>query len=349
MATKKEIVYQYVKKILHIRLDHLGDLILSTPLLQAMHDNWPDKEIYSLVTPYNQEVVRGCPYVNEVILYSDKMGYMQQIQFFMDLRKYDFDMVIAHSPTMKSYVAAYFTGAMHRIGIYYEERPLIVKLINFLLTDPIPLNIQEKLKEDGKIPHEVEKSFMLAEHLGLTVKNRDTYLVPDKVDLKYAVDRLKKWNWKKGRTIFGIHISEKWFKKGWTIKHFYNLAGEIQRKWDKAYVLFTYGSREGDIGREIAKFYEASPTVECAWDLSVKQWAAIIKVCSFFVTMDTGAVHVAASQKVPVAVIYDSENYDLNTQQFAPWRVKNKKLKQTAPKDLIKDIIDALADLEGMY
>ena len=349
MSNNKEIVYQYVRKILHIRLDHLGDLILSTPLLTAIHDNWPDKEIYSLVTPYNQEVVRGCPYINDVLVYSHKWGYMKQVQFLLGLKQYNFDMVIAHSPTMKSYVAAYLTGAMHRIGLYYEERPMVVKLINFLLTDPIPLNNREKLEAGEKVPHEVETSISIAEHMGLTVKNRDLYLEPTKKDMKYAVDRLKGWHWKPGRKIVGIHISEKWFRNGWTIKHFYNMAGNIQKKWPKAYVLFTYGSKEGDIGREIAKFYQTSQTIECAWDLSVKQWAALIKACSFFVSTDTGAVHVAASQKIPTVVVYAGNDYNLNSQQFAPWRVKNKKIKQTAPQELINQILAALGELEVMY
>jgi len=349
MIKKETIIYQYVKKILYIRIDHLGDLILSTPLLRAIHDNWRDREVHAVVTPYNQEVLQECPFVDEIRIFSHKWSLGEQFKFFMGLKKENFDLAIAHSPNMKSYIAAYMTGALHRVGYYYEERPLVVKLIKFLLTDALPLNYRSLLEAGKKVPHEVDKNLELAKYFGLEIKSRDLYLKPGREDFKSAVERFKEWHWKKGGKVFGIHLSDKWFKKGWKVKHFYRLAGEIQKKFEGSYVLFTYGSRDGDVGREINKFYKASTTVECAWDLSIKQWAALLKLCSSLISTDTGAVHVAASQKIPVIVIYSARDFDLNSQQFAPWRVKNKKIKQSIPLDQIKEIVEALADLETMY
>lgn len=345
------VQYQFVKKVLHIRMDRLGDLILSTPLLRAINDNWKDRqvEVHSLVTPYTREVLVDCPYVDEIKTFSEKWGLMERLNFFNQLKKEHFDLVIAHSPTTWTYIAAFMSGAPHRIGYVYKERPLTAKLINYALTDCIELDIRERLAAGQKVPHEVEQGFMIAEHLGLQIKNRDLFLKPSAEDTKYAKDLFKKWLWASGKKVFGIHLSNKWLKLGWEVKHFTRLVTDLQNKWKGSYIIFTYGSYEVDIGREVQGIYQNNPAVNCVWDVSTKQWASLLKTCSFLITTDTGAVHVAASQKVPTIVIYDPDNYELNSQQWAPWRVKNKKLVQKAPIQLINEILANLESLESMY
>jgi len=345
---REEIIYQTVKKILHIRLDRVGDVILSTPLLRAIYDNWKDREVHCLVTPYTREVLEECPYVSEIKIFSNKWSIGERLSFLNQLKKEEYDLVIAHSPTSFTYFTAFFTRAQHRIGYVYTERPITAKLVNMALTDPIPLNIRERLASGKKIPHEVEQGLLIAEKLGLKPKSRDLYLKPDDSDFKYVEKKIKKWFWEKKR-IFGIHLSNKWLSIGWEVKHFHRLVNELQIKWKNSYILFTYGSYEIDIGREIQAYYKKKNSVQAVWDLSIKQWAAMLKKCSFLITPDTGAVHVAASQKVPVIAIYHPDNYDLNSQQWAPWRVKNKKLVKKAPLQLIHEIIDAISELEHMY
>ncbi|MCD4784195.1 MAG: glycosyltransferase family 9 protein [Candidatus Eremiobacteraeota bacterium] len=345
---KEEIIYQTVRKILHIRLDRLGDVILSTPLLRALYDNWKDKEVHALVTPYTREVLEECPYVSEIKVFSNKWSIGERLSFLNHLKKEEYDLVIAHSPTSFSYFTAFFTKAQHRIGYVYEERPIVAKLVKMALTDPIMLDIRSRLAAGEKIPHEVEQGLMIAEKLGLKIKSRDLYLKPTDKDFKHVDKMMEKWFWT-NKKIFGIHLSNKWLALGWEVKHFHRLVNEIQRKWKGSYVLFTYGSYEIDIGREIHDYYKNKTTVHAVWDLSIKQWAAMLKKCTFLITTDTGAVHVAASQKVPVIVIYHPDNYELNSRQWAPWRVKNKKLVQKSPVQLINEIVNTISELEHMY
>lgn len=345
---KEEIIYQTVRKILHIRLDRLGDVILSTPLLRALYDNWKDREVHSLVTPYTREVLEECPYVSEIKVFSNKWNIGERLNFLNQLKKENYDLVIAHSPTSFTYFTTFFTKAQHRIGYVYEERPIVAKFVKMALTDPIMLDIRARLASGKKIPHEVEQGLMIAKKLGLKPKSRDLFLKPADGDFKHVEKMMKKWLWTK-KKIFGIHLSNKWLALGWEVKHFHRLVNEIQRKWKGSYVLFTYGSYEIDIGREIHEYYKNKTTVQAVWDLSIKQWAVMLKKCDFLITTDTAAVHVAASQKVPVIVIYHPDNYELNSQQWAPWRVKNKKLVRKSPVQLINEIVNSISELEDMY
>jgi ADP-heptose:LPS heptosyltransferase len=342
------IKYQDVKKILHIRIDRLGDLILSTPLLRAIYDNWKDKEVHCLVTPYTKEVLENCPFVSDIKVFSEKWGLLERLNYFNQLKKENYDLVIAHSPTSLSYFIAHYTGAPHRIGYVYAERPVVAKLVNMALTDPIHLDIRAMLARGEKVPHEVEQGLMIAERLGIKPKSRDVYLEPDTADKKHADDLVKKWFWTTNK-IFCIHLSEKWLNLGWQHNHFHRLVNDIRRKFKNPFVMFTYSSWELDIGREIQKTYENSTEIKCVSDLSIKQWAAMMKKCAFVITPDTGAIHVAASQKVPVVAVYGPDDFELTTQQWAPWRVKSKKLLQQAPIQLINEIVNAIGELQDMY
>ena len=45
------------KKILFIRLDRIGDLILSTPLLKILKENNAGSKLFALVKPYTKDIL----------------------------------------------------------------------------------------------------------------------------------------------------------------------------------------------------------------------------------------------------------------------------------------------------
>ena len=57
------------KKILIARLDRIGDVVLSTPVIKALRDAYPDSHIAMMVRPCAREIVEGNPYLDEVIIY----------------------------------------------------------------------------------------------------------------------------------------------------------------------------------------------------------------------------------------------------------------------------------------
>ncbi|MCX5668240.1 MAG: glycosyltransferase family 9 protein, partial [Candidatus Omnitrophica bacterium] len=61
------------KRIIIVRMDRVGDVVLSTPAIKAVRDAYPDSRIAVLVRPYAREVVDGNPYIDEIITY-DKSG-----------------------------------------------------------------------------------------------------------------------------------------------------------------------------------------------------------------------------------------------------------------------------------
>ena len=73
-------------KILIIHTAFIGDIVLSTPLIQKLKDLYPKSKIDYLTLPTNQSVLYNNPNLNEIILY-DKKGKDKGIKGFLKVLK----------------------------------------------------------------------------------------------------------------------------------------------------------------------------------------------------------------------------------------------------------------------
>ncbi|MCK4519373.1 MAG: glycosyltransferase family 9 protein, partial [Candidatus Omnitrophica bacterium] len=85
-----------LKRILIVRTDRIGDVLLSTPVIKALREAYPESRIAFMLRPYTREIVEGNPYLDEVIVY-DKYGKDRGIfaglRFASFLKKKKFDAV----------------------------------------------------------------------------------------------------------------------------------------------------------------------------------------------------------------------------------------------------------------
>ena len=78
------------KRVLIVRLDKIGDVLLSTPAIKALKDAYPASHIAFMVRPYARDIVEGNPYVNEIITYDKaggEKGFLKSVRFILNLRK----------------------------------------------------------------------------------------------------------------------------------------------------------------------------------------------------------------------------------------------------------------------
>src|SRR5260221_14123407 len=70
MPTKNSLSVPAKPKILVIRRDNIGDLILTTPLIHALRRRFPKAWIGALVNSYNARVLEGNADLDEVFIYT---------------------------------------------------------------------------------------------------------------------------------------------------------------------------------------------------------------------------------------------------------------------------------------
>ena len=154
-----------LKRILVIRTDRIGDVILSTPLIKALRKNFPRSFIAVMVRPYARDIVLGNPYLNETIIY-DKYGaqrpFWKSIKFAWDLKKKKFDLALILHPTNRAHLVTFLAGIKKRIG--FDRK------MGFLLTDKI-----EHRKQEGQ-KHELEYTLDVIRRLGIEPEDKDLFM-----------------------------------------------------------------------------------------------------------------------------------------------------------------------------
>ncbi len=120
------------KRILVVRTDRIGDVLLSTPVIKALRDNYPDAFIAMMVSPYAKDIIEGNPYLDEVIVFdkdTKHKGWWRSFKFSRYLKKKKFDLALILHPTNRVHLVTFHAGIPRRIG--YNRK------CGFLLTDKI--------------------------------------------------------------------------------------------------------------------------------------------------------------------------------------------------------------------
>jgi len=108
-----------VKKILLVRTDRMGDVVVTTPVFPAIKKKFPHSHLAILVSKENEDLVRGNSYLDEVICY-DKLGAEKSwwgvLRFIFYLQKKHFDVAIHLHPRARTYLTSYLARIPIRIG-----------------------------------------------------------------------------------------------------------------------------------------------------------------------------------------------------------------------------------------
>jgi ADP-heptose:LPS heptosyltransferase len=165
-----------------IRADRLGDLVLSTPVFQALRRATPAKEVFALVHINALPLVEHNPYLSGIIAYDPKVahrGIAGLFRLVRELRKYRFDGVVLLQVQFKLALAVFLARIKKRVG------PLS-KLYSYLL-----FNGGLRQKRSRVEMHEADYNLMLLRAFGVRIPSRqyDPEIVVD----ANAKERVRTW------------------------------------------------------------------------------------------------------------------------------------------------------------
>lgn len=140
-------------RVLFLRHDRIGDMILSTGVLRAIAEAQPTIELDVLASPINAPVLRNEPYVHEIVVANVRKpaSYARTLR---DLRRRRYDAVIdcmVTAPSLTTLLLMLSSGARHRIGVAARGN-------DFAYTLPVP---------PRPVPHLVDQLGALVTAFGL--------------------------------------------------------------------------------------------------------------------------------------------------------------------------------------
>ena len=105
-----------MNKILCIQNRQMGDVLMCTPALKILKNNYPDAIIHFLTESLGEQVLRNNKNVDEIILVPRKIKASDYLSLIKRLREESYDAVIDFFSNPKSAYITYLTGSKRRCG-----------------------------------------------------------------------------------------------------------------------------------------------------------------------------------------------------------------------------------------
>ncbi len=343
---------EHPRRILVIRTDKVGDMLLSTAAIRAVGRGCPDACLVVLASPYNAPVLGGWPIVHAVELFDHRWPIARRAAVARALRRRCFDLCVVLHPHPEAFLVARWTGAARRVGVVHERRLIDRTIAPALLSECVVSRVESAAARGGRVPHEVELTRQAVERAGIPWAGDDLEVrVPSTV--RAAADLLLARTWPERFPTLGFHLSGKWLNEGWTIEQLGTLLLSIIDDHPDCRLLVTHGPCDAGVAADLLALprfgFDARVDHDSGLTLAsgaagrvllaavdFEWWAALLARCAVVVSRDTGSLHLASALGRAVAVVYEPDGYDRNSRQFAPWRVRNRALRggpfeQTAP------------------
>ncbi len=316
-----------IKRILVVRTDRLGDVVLSLPMLPALRHCYPDAYIAMLLRTYTGELVRGNPYVDRIIWYDDHRGMIPLLEMRRVLRAERFDAVIVVYPTLRLAWLMFLAGIPVRVGTGYRYYSVLFTRRVF------------EHRKDAK-RHEVEYNLGLLPRVDCLPHAPPEFFI----DIPGAAeDRVREIlsgaGIEPGKRIAILHPGSGGSARDWSAQNFGALASRLAASEDMQ-VLVTGGVDESEL---VARVVEASggTALGMAGRFTLKELAALTRSAALFVGNSTGPLHIAAAVDTPVLGLYP-QHTAMSQRRWGPWCSRKRVLVPDKPVDC-RDCDDAKA------
>ena len=285
------------ERILVIVTRRIGDVLLTTPLIQAAHARWPQARVDVLGFAGTLGVLRGHPAVNELIEVPAGSGWRQSIPLIRRLwRRYDLALVTQYSDRAHLYG---WIAASRRSGLTF-------------LNDPSGWWKRRLLDHEEVVGR--HPTHAVLERLNLLRPWADAAAavsvgLPTAAPLPADIaERLRA-----GYVV--VHAPSLFRYKQWPLAHFKVLVGGLLA--DGRQVVLTGGPspEDSDMVNEVCRVGAAPELLGLAGRLSFGQLVTLIGSASLYIGPDTSVTHIAAACSVPVLALYGP----IDPRLWGPW------------------------------
>jgi heptosyltransferase-2 len=293
------------KRIIIVRMDRVGDVVLSTPAIKAVRDAYPDSRIAVLVRPYAREVVDGNPYIDEVITY-DKSGkeksLLGKVRFIAELKNKKFDLAIILHPKNSSHILAYLAGIPKRLG--YDKK------LGILLTKKIPHTKQYGLK------HEIDYVLGLLRYIGIEGSDRNLCMPVSRPSEERIKDLFDKNGVSPNDPVITIHPAASCRSRRWALERFAKTSDLLSQKYG-ARIVIVSGPDDKMIGGKVAELMKSKP-LNLAGKTSISDLASILRRSRLLISNDSGPVHISCAVGTPVIAIFSRKDRGISPERWGP-------------------------------
>ncbi len=295
---KDKIPLENIKKIIIIRTDRIGDLILTTPAITDLKKHFKNAQIDIIINSYTYAIMEKNPYMKNIIL-KDQYTRKELIHL---LKKTKYDLAIIFSSYIEDKQIAFKSRIPFRIGSNYNGA-------GYLLTHHIKDTREELL-------HEVKACFSIIKLLKIPAKNKELVLHSNEKYKSQIIKAYKRFNLKNKEYIV-IHPYSRDYKMRWPEYYYKTLVQKLVLF--KKYKIVIIGSiKEKQLVSRFVNSISPSP-INIAGSFSLGELIYFLKSARLFIGNSTGTMHIANALNVPVIVMYGSQYFRHHYKRWYPW------------------------------
>ncbi len=281
-ATNKFFL-QILKKILIIQTAFIGDVVLATVVLEKLHVHYPDAEIDFLMRKGNEGLLKGHPFVHQVILWNKKTKkYAHLWQVILQVRKTKYDLVVNLQRFASTGLVSALSGAREIVG--FDKNPLAI-----FFTKKIKHQIGNK---ENPI-HETDRNLALIQHLSDDKKILPK-LYPQPADFAKV---------NPPALYYCMAPTSVWFTKQWPAEKWVALCDKLN---PDATIYLLGGPDDRTACQKILEKSKHAVIENMAGKLSFLESAALMKGAVMNFVNDSAPLHFASAVNAPVTAIYCS-------------------------------------------
>lgn len=283
-------------KVLFVRTDKIGDVVLTTPAIELLKKNYPNIQILYLCRRYTAPLLENNPHITRVFRIEDfdiirelkRENIEVSIHFYVDHHSID----ICRKAQIKK-----------RIGPFS-------KLASLLLSQRISQKRSLVKKHEAEYNCDLIRCFLNDD---LTPPSK-LYLNPEEIG--WAEYYIKKELQLSHKPIL-IHPGSFGSAQGWPLTHFIELAKKCAERSMK--VLFSIGPDESIIENEVKQLNHPFIHYLPAGSLKLRQLIAIISQSQCFIANSTGPLHIASALGIKTISFFPNQPLVTSPKRWAPW------------------------------
>jgi heptosyltransferase-2 len=270
-----------IHTILFVTLSNLGDIILTTPVLERIHEEFPEAKIDVITGDPGKALFPGHPAVREVIVPRRHSPLAVRFLSTMALRRRRYDLAV----DLKNSLLPFIVGAKYKAS----------SLATALKGQGARGKGREKAKQ-----HKVYEHLSRLASLGIDISGTPKFFIPVTQEEKVFVDKALKSA--AGKKIVVMNPGAKSHLKRWDAAKFADLAVRLTET-QGCHIFVVGNDDDKDV---MARFLPLAKS--CVTDLSSRTslgaLADLMRRSGLVVTNDSAPLHVASAVNAPTVAIF---------------------------------------------
>jgi lipopolysaccharide heptosyltransferase II len=285
MHTDEAIHPEKIKKILCIKPRGIGDIILSTIIIDSLINSFPSAKIDYLTEEFARPSLENNPMVNKILT----MGKTEfPLKVALRVRKEKYDLLLDLWSNPRSAQITFFSGVRYRTGFAYRGRKYAY---NILATS-----------SRGET-HSAEHNLEILKPIGVPVVSKKIHYYVSTKDKAFADSYFKK-TFSGANPVVGIIPAGGWESKRCDKEKWVEIISEYKKIFNAEFLIL-WGPGDEEDAKYIKQFL---PFVVLAPSTDLNTMAALTGKCNLILANDSGPMHISAALGIPTIGIFGPTN-----------------------------------------